>query len=164
MQEVSREVEHSSIKFSFQSLSNWQAMQSCWKSSLGTKTITSSFSPFRSHPVITFHSIPSQSHTFTNPLPYCNKMLLFLALLRKNQAEALVKKSACCFTPIFCLVDSKKQKQQTGQNWQSQRKVLKQCEEQNISAKKSKSSLLSVASLHIQLITPSPHSSAEQDQ
>lgn len=102
MQKVSREVESSSTKFIFQSLSNWQAMQSCWKSSLGTKTITSSFSSFRSHLFIT------QSHRVTNLLPYHNKMLLFLVLLQKNQAEALVKKSACCFTPICCLPDSKK--------------------------------------------------------
>lgn len=122
------------------------------------------FSPFRSHPFITFHLIPPQSHSVTNPLPYHNKMLLFLALLQKNQAEALVKKSACCFTPICCLLDSKKQKQQTGQNWQSQMEVLKQCEEQNICAKKSKNSLLSMASLYIQLMTPSPHSSVEQAQ
>lgn len=164
MQEVSREVECSSIKFSFQSLSNWQAMQSCWKSSPGTKTITSSFSSFRSHLFITLYFIPPQSYTVTNPLHHHNKMLLFLALLQKNQAEALVKKAVLLLYTRLLPSSLKKQKHQTGENWQSQRKVLKQCEKQNICAKKSQSSLLSAASLYIQLITPSPHSSAEQAQ
>lgn len=138
-------------------------MQSCRKSSLGTETITSSFSPFRSHPFITFHFIPPQSHIVTNPLPYHNKMLLFLALLQKNQAEALVKKSACCFTPICCLLDSKKQKQQTGQNWQP-KEITETTWGTKYLCQKNKSSLLLVASLYIQLMTPNPHSSVEQAQ
>lgn len=64
------------------------------------------FFPFQI-PFITFYFTHPQSYRVTNQLPYHDKTLLLLVLRQKNQAEALVKKSTCCFTPVCCLPDSK---------------------------------------------------------
>lgn len=111
-----------------------------------------------------FHFIPPQSHTVTQIIFLtATKCSYFLFCCKRIKLKHWQRSLLAALHPFFCL-DSKKQKQQIGQNWQSQRKVVKQCEEQNICAKKSKSFLLSVASLYIQLMTPSPHSSVEQAQ
>lgn len=68
MQTVSSKGEGGSSKCSFQTLSNWKAMQSCWKSSLATKNITSSFSPFRSCSFIMLCFMSPQSHTLPHML------------------------------------------------------------------------------------------------